>query len=825
MLKRRWMPFQQNPMITQFDNVLRALRRRFSRSEWFLTLFGNNTANTASLKRGLLLIQIDGLSRPQLQKALNEGNLPFLAKLINQQRYRVHDFYSGQPSSTPAVQGELFYGVKNIVPAFSYQDRTLQKTMIMYLPSSATAIEARLSQTNEPLLKEGASYSNNFTGGAKETHFCPATLGSEQNLKSLSPLAFVFLVLTNLYSCTRLLALTLLEVILACLDFIHGISRGYNFIRELRFIPVRIIVCILLRELITISGKIDIARGLPIIHANFLGYDEQAHRRGPGSRFAHWTLRGIDKAIERLWRATQHAAKRDYDLWIYSDHGQSATIPYPVVHGKTVQAAVAEVFNTHLKNNHRRSGAPDNRGEQLTRTSFIGGRIMRWANKVAGIQSADESAEEAPEEAHDIIKTIAMGPLGFIYHAHSPLSDADKSTFAQSLVTHAHIPMVLTVTESQEVLAFTQQGQYTLPADKNTLLGEDHPFLDDVADDLATLCKHPGAGDFILCSWRAGLAPMSFPIENGAHGGPHPDETHGFALLPMEIPPANTHKTYWRPLDLRNTALNVLGRQTQTEVTTSPPVQQVPMNAQHFRLMTYNVHSCIGMDETASPERIAHIIARHNPDIIALQELDVGRARTHYHDQAQLIAEYLKMDVHFHPAIHMEEERYGNAILSRFPMRLIKSGLLPTLNTRFPLEPRGALWVSIEINGVELQLINTHLGLRKAERERQINALLGDEWLNHPRCATPRILCGDFNATPGTRVCKAATRSLVDVQEALEGHQPKGTFFTHWPLLRIDHIFADPEIGLVRVDIPKTVREKRASDHLPLIADLKLPAQ
>ena len=70
----------------------------------------------------------------------------------------------------------------------------------------------------------------------------------------------------------------------------------------------------------------DISRGLPIIHINFLGYDEQSHRRGPHSRFAHWTLKGIDDAIARLWRAANHAAWRHYEVWVYSDHGQAPVL-------------------------------------------------------------------------------------------------------------------------------------------------------------------------------------------------------------------------------------------------------------------------------------------------------------------------------------------------------------------------------------------------------------------------------------------------------------------------------------------------------------------
>ena len=93
--------------------------------------------------------------------------------------------------------------------------------------------------------------------------------------------------------------------------------------------------------------------------------------------------------------------------------------------------------------------------------------------------------------------------------------------------------------------------------------------------------------------------------------------------------------------------------------------------------MTYNVHRCRGVDRSWSPERIAQVIASCHPDIVALQELDVGRARSGHIDQAEVIARDLGMDVQFFPAMRVMEELYGDAILSRLPARLVKADSLP----------------------------------------------------------------------------------------------------------------------------------------------------
>lgn len=139
------------------------------------------------------------------------------------------------------------------------------------------------------------------------------------------------------------------------------------------------------------------------------------------------------------------------------------------------------------------------------------------------------------------------------------------------------------------------------------------------------------------------------------------------------------------------------------------------LTAASFRVMTYNVHGCRGVDRAWSPERVATVIASCHPDIVALQELDVGRARSGHIDQAEVIARDLGMDVQFFPALRVMDELYGDAILSRWPARTVKSAALPGL--RFPgLEPRGAIWSEIQADGMSVQVINTHLSLGSARR-------------------------------------------------------------------------------------------------------------
>lgn len=240
------------------------------------------------------------------------------------------------------------------------------------------------------------------------------------------------------------------------------------------------------------------------------------------------------------------------------------------------------------------------------------------------------------------------------------------------------------------------------------------------------------------------------------------------------------------------------------------------------RLLTYNVHRCVGVDRRLDVARVAAVIAEFEPDIVCLQELDVGRARTGFTDQARSIADALSMSVHFHAAMRVEAELYGDAILTHRPERLVRSGALPSVRGVPGLEPRGALWAAIDIDGVEVNVINTHLGLVPREQRLQAAALCGKEWLGHADCAGPTLVTGDFNATSLTRPYQAFAARLDDAQRRLRLRPTVKTFPSSFPAIRIDHCFVSPEITITGVQAPFSPLARMASDHLPLVVDFEV---
>ncbi len=794
-------------MVYQIEVFLREIRRWFSRSEWMIRVLGLPISKDASVKSGLIIIQIDGLSHTQLKRAINDGNMPFLKKLQKSEHYRLHSLYSGIPSSTPAFQGELFYGVKTAVPTFSFMDRNTRDVHVMYEPNAALTVEDSLKQQGEPLLKGGSAYCDIYAGGAEESHFCSSSFGWGGILRAANPFVLIFFLITNMFSLLRTFALFVLEILLAIVDCISGFIQGRDLIKELKFIPTRITICILLRELVTIGTKIDIARGLPIIHLNLIGYDEQAHRRGPSSRFAHWSLKGIDRVVRRIWRAAHHSKRRHYDIWIYSDHGQEDVLAYPKLHGHSIEEAIADVFKTttdHAKN------YAESRGIESQRARLLGG------NKIQKLLST--YVDVLTNSNNDSPVIAAMGPLGQVYSPYQ-LSVQQRDLIAKQLVTVAKVPLVLVKDGLSNAIAWMQNKRLSLPQDCAQVFGANHPFLNELTTDFIRVCHHKDAGDFIICGWYSGVPYQSFRLENGSHAGPGENETHAFALLPGDTLLPDSQVDYLRPMDLRQAAQNILGHE-ETQLTTK--LSRNSSKQKSLRIMTYNVHSCIGMDGKVSPERIARVIARYEPDVVTLQELDVKKIRTGTVDQAHHIAQMLEMEFHFHQAIHIEEERYGDAILTHLPMKLVKADILPKISGSPSFEPRGAIWVQVEVNGTPIQIVNTHLDLRSRPRRAQLEALLGENWLGHSDCNGTTVFCGDFNTLPSSALYRQISNQYKDSQYKRSKKGPRGTFFTRFPSARIDYIFVDKATEVITTYAPNTELTRIASDHLPLISEIQI---
>lgn len=246
-----------------------------------------------------------------------------------------------------------------------------------------------------------------------------------------------------------------------------------------------------------------------------------------------------------------------------------------------------------------------------------------------------------------------------------------------------------------------------------------------------------------------------------------------------------------------------------------------------LRIMTYNVHSCRGSDGVVSPERIAAVISRWSPDVVALQE--VVRSRDPKQDQLTTIAEQTGMDAHFTKTRPEGDDAFGIATLVRHSFEVHAEAPLPALRG----EPRAAHWLRVDTKGETLEIVNTHLSVHLRERLAQLQALLRREVIGEEMTA-PRsqsfslmpvaptlVLCGDFNAGFLSAEYRFLCVHLQNAQRAVR-RWPRPTFPARYPLLRLDHVWVGSAWKVTSAEVIATDLERRASDHLPLVVDLEL---
>ena len=834
-------------MIDRLEILAARTRRLISRTRWAGRLLGYPPPPEGEhAEAGLILIQIDGVGMDVFRRALAEDRMPFLTHLLADEDYELHDLYTGMPSSTPAVQAELLYGQKTAVPAFAYRDAELDRIVSTSDPAVAGALESRFERVSTGLMQGGSSWGNMFSGGAPEPHLCAATAGFDILWKSLNLFRILGLVIWYSWSILRIFGHALIEALAALVDFVNQRGTGGELGAELRFVPTRVLVTAAMREIVTAGAAIDAERGLPIIHLNFLGYDEHAHRRGPHSHFARWTLRGIDKSIQRVWLAAHRSTARDYQIWIYSDHGQETVIPYPQEYGRSVSEAVREVVQQETDRRvrqarQRRISGGAERARWLTRD------LPAWAQRRVHSEAAargegdlgdlaGEGRGEEPERPR--VEVVHQGPVGLVY-LRSPVDEGSALELARRMADEARIPLVLRRAEGGAAHAFTHHGKhYRLPEEGRELFGDDHPFLREVIEDTLRVVHHDEAGDFVLMGFDRDR-PYSLQLEHGAHGGPNVHETRAIALLPPEATAGHPVHGTLRPEMLRERARRALAGvmpRPQQPRRSMLSVSRGEAKTRRLRLLCYNIHGCRGMDGKYSPQRIARVISREQPDIICLQEIDHGRSRSGGVQQIEEIARSLSADYSFHSVFEVDDGVFGNAVLSHHPLVHLGRAPLPALSSRVPnLEPRGVLRVRVRLDDKCIEVVNTHLSILERERRLQVEKLIDGHWLRpdggnggdpagdgDEASLRPLVLCGDFNASPRSFTCRRMGEHLDNIDRRWPEARKLKTWSSRIALRRIDQVFVNKSVDMVGARVPRNRLTRVASDHLPLVVDLEV---
>lgn len=230
-----------------------------------------------------------------------------------------------------------------------------------------------------------------------------------------------------------------------------------------------------------------------------------------------------------------------------------------------------------------------------------------------------------------------------------------------------------------------------------------------------------------------------------------------------------------------------------------------------MRIVTWNIHRCIGLDGAYRPERIVKILRCFDADIIALQEVDSSLLVTAELDQLEYISRGLNLDAVMGPTMKSDYGSYGNAVLTKH--EILDWEEYDLSFRRF--EPRGALAVTLNRFGKDIRFLNTHLGLKYWERSFQVDRLLSEfVWAGN----SMTIVAGDFNEW------FPWTNNNLRLERSFAWHsQRAATFPSHWPRFALDRVFIYGEsVEKARSQVHSSHAIRRASDHLPLVVDLNL---
>lgn len=233
-----------------------------------------------------------------------------------------------------------------------------------------------------------------------------------------------------------------------------------------------------------------------------------------------------------------------------------------------------------------------------------------------------------------------------------------------------------------------------------------------------------------------------------------------------------------------------------------------------LRIATYNIHRCRGLDRRVIPSRIAAVIADIGADVVALQEVVGSNGDLPGH--AEELGAALAMGWVMAPTRRLRGHLFGNVVLSRLPIHY---------HTQYDLswrrrEPRCCQRVDLAFGDRSVHLYNVHLGTSLLERRHQAVKLA--EITRDRRVLGPKVVLGDFNEWTRGLATRLLTERLhsVDLMAHLKRRR---TYPGVFPVLHLDHIYYEGGRVTVRnVELPRTRRALIASDHLPLVADLRI---
>ncbi|MEI2689701.1 MAG: alkaline phosphatase family protein [Anaerolineae bacterium] len=536
-------------------------------------------------ERGLLILEIDGVSHRHLQQALALDYMPTLRQMIEKEGYQLTRIDCGLPAQTSACQAGILFGNNYDMPAFRWFDKREQK---LYVSHSDTALLNQRHSNGEGLLRGGSSINNMFDGDAEKSLMTLSKLRASSPAEAKRRAEDVSLLMLNPYFLTRTIALFLGE---AALDVVQAfwqrwvgawprlnrLKMGYPFKRAA--------TTVLLREAAHNLVALDMMRGSPAIYTTFAGYDKVAHHSGPWTRDAFRVLKRYDREVAQLRDIARRKAPRPYEVILLSDHGQSFGATFLQRYGLDLKGFIQQRMPQGTS--VAQSGGGDDglpnvaaMGVELQSAQALGmgGRAGRAAASELA-ELAEHDAEHEQQKAADAqaaaaadVIVCATGNLAHVYFDFA----TDKITLSalqavypdvvDALVQHEGVGFVVGYADDGAPVVIGKRGRRDLVSGE--VSGEDPllPFavgsqppenrrsrgaglagqnsMEVRAWQVRRMAEFPSSGDLIV---NSALYPdgtvAAFEELIGCHGGLGGEQTDAFLLHPSDMPAPETRNS------------------------------------------------------------------------------------------------------------------------------------------------------------------------------------------------------------------------------------------------------------------------------------------
>ena len=512
--------------------------------------------------RGVVMLEIDGLSYWHIKKAVEDGYMPTIKKLIDEHGYKISRVDCGIPSSTPACQAGILQGNNVNMPAFRWLDKETNR-MISGGPQMSE-IEPLLSN-GRGLLEGGSSIGNMFSGDADKAILTLSRIKASSKEEQKRRSQDMYLLMRNPYFFMRVLVLFFADVIRELWQYmqqrrknvqprLNRLHNGYPFLRAA--------TNIFLRDVGTYFTILEIVRGVPAIYTLWAGYDEVAHHSGPWTRDAMLTLSQFDRTIQHILTAIERDAPRPYEFILLSDHGQSFGATFEQRYEMGILDFVKEQLPQGTNAVSTGGGDDGTIGvsammrelqnmEDSDVTGRVGSAVVKQTQRAMKTNLDQQPGTQEVEPAK--VTLSYSGNMALLYFDLYPRKitlnelNAAYPGMVDKLVQHEGVGFVVAYEDDGRPVVFGKNGARNLHT--GDVVGEDplEPYGDVGLRSwqLRRIVDFPNAGDLVLNSplYPDGTV-AAYEELIGSHGGLGGEQTDAFIFHPgdMEIPETrNSH--------------------------------------------------------------------------------------------------------------------------------------------------------------------------------------------------------------------------------------------------------------------------------------------